>query len=131
MQQIARMFQEGGIWMYIVLLLSLLHAVPVMVQMGLCKKVDFSGYLWGGLVGILLVGWIGTIVGAIQMFEALSMAMPDQRGALMARGLSIAFNPTLFAMIMVVPGLFFSGIASTMARNLAPRRHRPMPGKEG
>ncbi len=124
MQQMVRMFEEGGMWMYVVLLFSVLHAVPVIAQMALCRKADFSGYLWGGIVGILLVGWIGTIAGAIQMFKALAMASPDMHGSMMVMGFGIALNPTILAMFMAVPGLFFTGIAATMARNMAPIRRK-------
>jgi hypothetical protein len=122
MQFVARMFSEGGIWMYLVTLFALLHAVPVIAQMALCRKVDFSAYLSGGLAAIVLVGWLGTIVGAIQMFGVISQAAPEQKSSLLAMGASIAVYPTILAFMLVVPGLFFSGIAATLARNLAPRR---------
>jgi biopolymer transport protein ExbB/TolQ len=124
MQFFAVAFREGGIWMYLVLLFSFLHAVPVLAQLIACKKADFSGYLWAGLLGILLMGFLGTVVGCVQMFEALAVAMPEQRGSLMAAGFAISLYPTIFAILMVIPGTFFSGIAASLARNLAPRRAR-------
>ncbi len=124
MQMIVRMFQEGGYFMYLVLAAGLLHAIPVLAQFIACKKSDFSGYLWAGLGGILLAGWLGTMAGGIQAFEALAQAMPEQRGPLMAMGASIALAPTILAVALVIPGAFFTGIAASLARNLAPRRAR-------
>lgn len=122
MQFIARMFVEGGIFMYIVLAAGILHAIPVLAQFIACKKADFSGYLWAGLVGIVLVGWLGTLFGAQMAFSALEWATPEQKAALAARGASIALYPTLLSIMLVIPGVWFTGIAATLARNLAPRR---------
>ncbi len=124
MQMIARMFQEGGYFMYLVLAVGLLHAIPVLAQFIACKRSDFSGYLWAGLAGILLAGWLGTMFGGLQAFGALEMAAPEQRGPLMAMAASIALYPTILAVALVIPGVFFTGIASSLARNLAPRRAR-------
>jgi hypothetical protein len=122
------MFQEGGYFMYLVLAVSFLHAIPVLAQFIACKKADFSGYLWAGLAGILLAGWLGTMVGGIQAFEAIAVAHPDQKGPLMAMGAAIALYPTILAVAMVIPGVFFTGIAASLARNLAPRRARKPQG---
>lgn len=119
-----QMFQDGGIWMYLVLGSSLLHAIPVLAQFIACKKADFSGYLWAGLVGILVLGWIGTVFGAIQAFSAIATVAPDQKAAMATMAAGIALCPTILAVAMVIPGVFFTGIAATLARNLAPRRVR-------
>jgi drug/metabolite transporter (DMT)-like permease len=124
MQTIARAFAEGGIFMYLILVAGLLHAIPVLAQFIACKKADFSPYLWGGLAGILLLGVLGSVVGMIQAFEAISMVAPEQKAAMMAMGASIALNTTAFSVLMVLPGVFFTGIAASLARNLAPRRMR-------
>ncbi len=125
----ADIFTEGGIFSWVVLLFGVLHAIPVLAQLGLCRKVDFSGYLWGGIAGILLVGLLGTVIGGVRMFAALAFAAPDERGAMIAMGVSIALLPLILAVILAVPGVFFSGIAATLARNLAPRSARHAAGK--
>jgi len=127
-QMIARMFAEGGYFMYLFLAVGFLHAIPVLAQFIACKKSDFSGYLWAGLAGILLTGWLGTMVGGLHAFQALATAMPEQRGPLMAMAASIALYPTILAVALVVPGVFFTGIAASLARNLAPRRARKPEG---
>ena len=128
MQMMARMFQEGGYFMYLVLIVGFLHAIPVLAQFIACKKADFSGYLWAGLAGILLAGWLGTMIGGIHVFEAIASAHPDQRGSLTAMGMAIALYPTILAVAMAIPGVFFTGIAASLARNLAGRRARPPEG---
>ena len=129
---LSRMFEEGGIWVWLVLAFGLLHAIPVIAQMALCKKIDFSGYLWGGIAGILLVGFLGTMIGCIRGFEALAFAAPDQKTGMIVMGIAAAVQPSIMALILAVPGVFFSGIAATLARNLAPRRRMPAAtGKEG
>ena len=52
-----------------------------------------------------LMGLLGTIVGLIQAFSALDKAAPDQRGAFLARGISVAMYTTAFGLIVAVPAM--------------------------
>jgi hypothetical protein len=116
-----RLFASGG-WTILVLLLSLIHWIPVIAQIFVCKKYDFSSYLWAAVAGIVLVGGIGSMVGVLQAFSALGMASAEDPYGLLARGISVALTPVLLAILLSLPGVFFTGIASTLARNFGPRR---------
>ncbi|OFZ79621.1 MAG: hypothetical protein A2603_03920 [Bdellovibrionales bacterium RIFOXYD1_FULL_55_31] len=50
-----------------------------------------------------LLGLIGTILGLIQSFEAVSSANPQARSALLAQGISTAMNHTLWGLSVAVP----------------------------
>lgn len=50
-----------------------------------------------------LLGLIGTILGLIQSFEAVGSANAQQRSALLAQGISMAMNHTLWGLSVAVP----------------------------
>jgi biopolymer transport protein ExbB/TolQ len=50
-----------------------------------------------------LLGLLGTIIGLIQAFTAVSLADPSQKAALLAKGISVAMNTTAFGLIVAVP----------------------------
>ena len=54
-----------------------------------------------------LLGLLGTILGLIQAFEALSdpAIPPDKRQAMLANGISIAMNTTAFGLMVAIPCL--------------------------
>ncbi len=50
-----------------------------------------------------LLGLLGTIIGLIQDFTAVSMADPSQKATLLAQGISVAMNNTAFGLIIAIP----------------------------
>ena len=56
-----------------------------------------------------LLGLLGTIVGLIQAFTAVSLADPSQKAALLAKGISVAMGTTAFGLIVAVPLLLVHG----------------------
>jgi len=52
-----------------------------------------------------LLGLLGTITGLIQAFAALEQAQPEQKAALLARGIAVAMNTTAFGLIIAIPDL--------------------------
>jgi len=50
-----------------------------------------------------LLGLLGTIIGVIQAFAAVSAADPSQKATLLAHGISVALNMTAFGLIVAVP----------------------------
>jgi biopolymer transport protein ExbB/TolQ len=56
-----------------------------------------------------LLGLLGTIVGLIQAFTAVSMADPSQKATLLAKGISVAMNTTAFGLIVAVPLMLVHG----------------------
>lgn len=54
-----------------------------------------------------LLGLIGTILGLIQSFEAVGSANAQARSALLAQGISVAMNHTLWGLSVAVPCMVF------------------------
>jgi biopolymer transport protein ExbB/TolQ len=52
-----------------------------------------------------LTGLLGTVVGLIHSFGAVSNADPAQKGTLLAAGISEAMNCTAFGLIVAIPAL--------------------------
>ena len=50
-----------------------------------------------------LLGLLGTIMGLIQSFKAVSLADPSQKAALLAQGIAVAMNTTAFGLIVAIP----------------------------
>jgi biopolymer transport protein ExbB/TolQ len=49
-----------------------------------------------------LLGLLGTVVGLIRSFTAVSMADPSQKAALLASGISLALNNTAFGLLVAI-----------------------------
>ena len=54
-----------------------------------------------------LLGLLGTIIGVIEAFSAVSAADPSQKAVLLARGISVALNMTAFGLMVAVPLILF------------------------
>lgn len=65
-----------------------------------------------------LMGLLGTIVGLIQAFAALEQAQPEQKAALLARGIAIAMNTTAFGLIVAIPSLAFYLIFAALTKKI-------------
>ena len=65
-----------------------------------------------------LMGLLGTIVGLIQAFAALEQAQPEQKAALLARGIAVAMNTTAFGLIVAIPSLAFYLIFAALTKKI-------------
>lgn len=65
-----------------------------------------------------LTGLLGTIVGMIKSFTAVSQASPAEKAALLSSGISEAMNTTAYGLIMAIPALIIFAILSNRANNL-------------
>jgi biopolymer transport protein ExbB len=54
-----------------------------------------------------LLGLLGTIIGVIEAFAAVSAADPSQKAVLLAHGISVALNMTAFGLMVAVPLILF------------------------
>jgi biopolymer transport protein ExbB/TolQ len=50
-----------------------------------------------------LLGLLGTIIGLIQSFKAVSVADPAQKAVLLSQGIAVAMNTTAFGLIVAIP----------------------------
>jgi biopolymer transport protein ExbB len=78
--------------------------------------------LWSLANIATLIGLLGTISGLISAFEAVSFASPEQRSALLSKGISEAMNNTAFglsiAVTCMIAHLFLSGAAKRIMADL-------------
>ncbi len=76
------------------------------------------GYL-GMLANVsTMVGLLGTIFGLIAAFAAVAAADPEQKGVLLANGISQAMNTTAFGLIAAIPMLVAHSILTAKADSL-------------
>lgn len=67
-----------------------------------------------------LLGLLGTILGLIQAFDALSQEgiPPEQRQTLLAKGISIAMNTTAFGLGVAIPCLLAQLLLSSVTKKI-------------
>jgi biopolymer transport protein ExbB/TolQ len=65
-----------------------------------------------------LLGLLGTILGLIKSFQAISVADPAQKGALLAQGISTAMYATAFGLMVAIPLMFFYTILQSQTSRL-------------
>lgn len=65
-----------------------------------------------------LLGLLGTIVGLIQAFTAVSLADPSQKATLLAKGISVAMNTTAFGLIVAVPLMLIYGFLQSRTNRI-------------
>ncbi len=56
---------------------------------------------------VTLVGLLGTVVGLIMSFKAVSFADPSQKQTLLADGISLAMHATAAGLLVAIPVMFF------------------------
>ncbi len=66
----------------------------------------------------VLLGLLGTILGLIVAFSAISGAEPGEKAVQLARGISLAMSTTAFGLIAAIPCLLFHAILQTKANRL-------------
>lgn len=65
-----------------------------------------------------LLGLLGTIIGLIVAFSAISGAEPGEKAMQLARGISIAMATTAFGLIVAIPCLLFNSVLQSKANKL-------------
>ena len=70
-----------------------------------------------GNVGTL-TGLLGTIMGMIKAFSAVTYANPSEKATLLSSGVSEAMNTTAYGLIMAIPALFMFAILNNRAQAL-------------
>lgn len=66
-----------------------------------------------------LLGLFGTIAGLISSFEAVSLADPQQKSALLAAGISTAMNATMLGLAIAIPCMVAFSFLSNKANRLS------------
>ena len=66
-----------------------------------------------------LTGLLGTIVGMIKSFTAVSSASPMEKAALLSTGISEAMNTTAYGLIVAIPALIMYAVLTNRANQLS------------
>jgi biopolymer transport protein ExbB/TolQ len=80
------------------------------------KRTGFLAML--GNVGTLL-GLLGTIIGMTEAFGSVASANAAEKGAVLAKGISMAMNATAYGLIMAIPALVMYSILQNRANHLS------------
>ena len=70
-----------------------------------------------GNVGTL-TGLLGTIMGMIKAFSAVTYANPSEKATLLSSGVSEAMNTTAYGLIMAIPALFMFAVLNNRSQAL-------------
>ena len=70
-----------------------------------------------GNVGTL-TGLLGTIIGMIKAFSAVTYANPSDKATLLSSGISEAMNTTAYGLIMAIPALFMFAVLQNRSNDL-------------
>jgi hypothetical protein len=114
-------FKQGGIFSYLVLVAGMIGLAVDFLQMVLIKRLNLMPLIAGSVIGTVLVGIIGTGVGAVQAFSAVAFAAPDQRLALLTKGFSIALLTTWLGILVAGIQCFFGALTATIHVNIKPK----------
>jgi uncharacterized membrane protein HdeD (DUF308 family) len=73
------------------------------------------------VAGTLLLGMLFVLSGVIDTFSALEQAQPEQKAALVARGLSLSLGAGFLSILLGGIQAFLGSIAVTVRSNLRKR----------
>ena len=118
---VLRMLSEGGVFVYLVILAGLVGIVVDFIQFILLRKVSLWPMVAGSVAGTLLLGLMGGLTGVIDGLSMLHSAMPEQRAALMARGVSMAHSVLVVSVLLAGVQAFFGTVAVTIRANVKKR----------
>lgn len=98
MNSFAEAFRTGGIWMYLLLALALGGAIlpfagTILAALG--KRIPLVAWIIVPFIA-LLIGSLGAAMGMLEVFDALSLATPETRSKLLARGIALSMNVKVF-----------------------------------
>lgn len=65
-----------------------------------------------------LLGLLGTVVGLIRSFTAVSLADPSQKASLLASGISLALNNTAFGLVVAILLMLFYSVMQSRGSKL-------------
>lgn len=65
-----------------------------------------------------LLGLLGTIVGLILAFQAITGASQEEKSVRLAQGIAVAMNTTAFGLMIAIPSLFFFLVLNGVTRKI-------------
>ena len=67
------------------------------------RQLVITGLGIGGMLAATLLGLLGTIIGLIRAFTAVSNANPADKADLLSASISVAMNTTAFGLMSAIP----------------------------
>jgi hypothetical protein len=119
MGQLGKAFADGGIFMYFILLSGLVGLGISALQIFKRRERNLVPLIIGAAVGTFLLGILGTVMGCIEGFTAMSMVAADQKPGLMAKMIAIALNTTAFGVMLGGLQTLLGSIAATVKKGRA------------
>ncbi len=110
------MFVEGGFFVYVILLVGVVHAATLIAQAVQVKKIDLIPLLWALMICTVLIGFLGSLTGLIMAFQAVARASAEMKQTLLAHGISVAMYTTTMGLMVAIPQAFFNGIMASVLR---------------
>lgn len=108
------LFQNGGGWMYVIVLTAILNLALVIVQF-VKRSPKLSHVLWGCFVALIVAGFAGTSVGMLVVGLAVENAAPEKAIQMFGRGVGIANGPIIFSCVFAFILAILTGIANSRA----------------
>jgi hypothetical protein len=108
------MVSEGGFFMYVLLLVGLVHAATLIVQAVRVKKLNLIPLLWALMICTFLIGCLGSVMGLVMCFQAVARAAPEMKQTLLASGISVAMYTTAGGLIVAILQAFLNGIIASV-----------------
>ena len=108
------MFSDGGFFMYVLVLVGLVHAATLIVQAVRVKKLNLIPLLWGLMICTVLIGCLGSVMGLVMCFQAVAKASPEVKQTLLANGMSVAMYTTAGGLIVAILQAFSNGIIASV-----------------
>ena len=102
---LAKGFMLGGGWSFVMLLGAIVFYVFLILQFVKLKTKDYRYVLWGIAFFLLIAGPLGTLVGLVQMGEALASVPVEEQVATLGRGLSIASYVAIYGLFALGWGI--------------------------
>jgi ammonia channel protein AmtB len=125
MSALVEAFREGGIWMYVITAWALAFYALLAHQYVRRHERDFTSVLWGLLLGLVLLGPLGSTVGLYQASVAVDARQGlDAVGAvkIVSTCIGIASLTTIFSTLLAAIGAVALGIVTHGVRRGQPAR---------
>ena len=118
MNPLTLIYQSGG-WGIIIAIIGVLNLLVIFAQLPLLRKINLMPLAWAGVFAIVLCGMLGSVFGMMMAFEAVAMAPPEFKQAMLAQGFTIALNTTALSLMIALVEVGLVGIFSCLLANLS------------
>jgi hypothetical protein len=119
MSALIEAFQNGGLWMYIIVVWGGAFYGLLALQYVQRQVRDFTWVLWGLLMSLALLGPLGSTVGIYQASVAVAAMQglePTQAVQIVSSYLGIASTTTIFSTLLAVIGAVVLGFVTHSVR---------------